>query len=179
MRTLKRKSELENLIKEYQGQKKSVGFVPTMGALHKGHLSLINKAKEENDVCICSIFVNPTQFNNPEDLEKYPRQVYSDIKLLEEANCDILFLPETEEMYPKVEEEILFDFGSLEKVMEGEFRPGHFVGVGTIVKKLLDVVNPDKAYFGKKDYQQLLIIKSVCKQFNIDTKIIGCDIVRE
>jgi len=179
MRTLKRKSEIEYLLEDCRNNKKSIGFVPTMGALHRGHLSLISKAKEENDICVVSIYVNPTQFNNPNDLEKYPRQIEQDIKLLEEVNCDVLFVPETEEMYPKNDVKIDFNFGNLENVMEGESRPGHFNGVGTIVKKLFDIVKPNRAYFGKKDYQQLLIIRSVCAQYNIDTEIVGCDIVRE
>ena len=179
MRTLKRKAEIKSLLEDYRNKEKSIGFVPTMGALHNGHLSLIKKAKEENDICVVSIYVNPTQFNNPNDLENYPRQLEEDTKLLEEVNCDILFVPKTEEMYPKNDEEIIFNFGELENVMEGKFRPGHFNGVGTIVKKLLDIVKPNRAYFGKKDYQQLLIIKSICKQYNIDTEIIGCEIIRE
>jgi pantoate--beta-alanine ligase len=179
MRTLKRKGEIKSLLEDYRNKEKSIGFVPTMGALHNGHLSLIKKAKEENDICVVSIYVNPTQFNNPNDLENYPRQLEEDTKLLEEVNCDILFVPKTEEMYPKNDDDIIFNFGKLENVMEGKFRPGHFNGVGTIVKKLLDIVKPNRAYFGKKDYQQLLIIKSVCKQYNINTEIIGCEIIRE
>jgi len=179
MRTLKRKGEIESLLENYRNNEKSIGFVPTMGALHRGHLSLIRKAKEENDICVCSIYVNPTQFNNPNDLEKYPRQLEEDIKLLENINCDILFAPDNEEMYPENEDEMSFNFGELENVMEGKYRPGHFMGVGTIVKKLLDIVKPNRAYFGKKDYQQLLIIRSVCEQYNIDTEIIGCEIIRE
>jgi len=179
MRTLKRKSEIESLLEDYRNNEKSVGFVPTMGALHSGHLSLIRKAKEENDICVCSIYVNPTQFNNPNDLEKYPRQLKDDTALLEAENCDILFAPENEDMYPENDVEIHFNFGKLENVMEGKYRPGHFNGVGTIVKKLLDIVKPNKAYFGKKDYQQLLIIKSVCEQYNINTEIVGCEIIRE
>lgn len=157
----------------------SLGFVPTMGALHNGHLALVKKSKLENDICVCSIFVNPTQFNNPKDLEKYPRQLDRDVSLLESVNCDLLFIPEVEEMYPEGEHEIRFNFGELESVMEGADRPGHFQGVGTIVKKLFDIVEPDKAYFGNKDYQQLLIIKSITQQYKLSPKIIGCDIVRE
>lgn len=158
---------------------RSVGFVPTMGALHEGHLSLVKNAKHENEVCVCSVFVNPTQFNDPNDLLKYPRQIERDIELLESVNCDYLFFPEEDEMYPEGEEQIQFDFGSLEKVMEGQNRPGHFQGVGIIVKKLLEIVRPDRAYFGKKDYQQLLIIKSLNAQYNLGVDIIGCEIIRE
>jgi len=179
MRILKTKVEIKNVLKEYEEHGKSIGFVPTMGALHEGHMSLIYQAKEENDICVCSIFVNPTQFNEANDLEKYPRQLDQDITFLEAAYCDVLFLPEVEEMYPANEESINFEFGKLAEVMEGKSRPGHFRGVATIVKKLLDIVTPTTAYFGKKDYQQLLIIRSVCQQYNISTEIIGCDIVRE
>jgi len=179
MRTIRSILDIKNVISEYHQMNYSIGFVPTMGALHDGHLSLISKAKQENDICICSIFVNPTQFNNTEDLKKYPRQENADIKLLEELNCDIVFIPTIEEMYPKGDKSFTFNFGELENVMEGKFRPGHFNGVGTIVKKLLEIIEPNKAYFGKKDYQQLLIIKSVCEQYKIDAEIIGCEIVRE
>ncbi len=179
MRALKTINEIKNFIVDCRKQDNSIGFVPTMGALHEGHLSLISKAKKENDICVCSIFVNPSQFNNNNDLEKYPRQLDTDIQLLESVNCDLVFIPEVSEMYPKNEKTINFNFGELEMVMEGKSRPGHFNGVATIVKKLLDIITPDKAYFGKKDYQQLLIVKSLCKQFNIKTDIIGCDIIRE
>jgi pantoate--beta-alanine ligase len=157
---------------------KTIGFVPTMGALHKGHIALIENAKKENDITVCSIFINPIQFNNKEDYIKYPKSTESDILMLEKVNCDLLFLPEESEMYPddKVNN---YDLGDLDKIMEGAFRPGHFNGVAVIVKKLFDIVEPDRAYFGKKDFQQLAIIKYFVKQYKIDIQIIGCETVRE
>jgi pantoate--beta-alanine ligase len=157
---------------------KTIGFVPTMGALHHGHLSLIENARKENDITVCSIFINPIQFNNKEDYIKYPRSTESDILMLEKANCDFLFIPEESEMYPD-DEVINYDLGGLDKNMEGAFRPGHFNGVAVIVKKLLDIVEPDRAYFGQKDFQQLAIIKYFVKQNKIPVQIIGCQTVRE
>jgi pantoate--beta-alanine ligase len=175
----KSKKELYSFLKKERKNSLSIGFVPTMGALHQGHLKLVKQCVKENDVSVCSIFVNPTQFNNAEDLTKYPRQLQDDISLLESVNCDYLFAPDVDDMYPANENKIDFNFGKLELVMEGANRPGHFQGVATIVKKLFEIVNPHKAYFGKKDYQQLLIIKSLTQQYNLSPKIIGCDIVRE
>ncbi len=166
-------------ISELKQQGKTIGFVPTMGALHEGHLSLMRKAKEENDVLAVSIFVNPIQFNNKEDLEKYPRDIYTDIKMLEEVDCDILFAPDEKEMYPGGYPSEKFDFGNLEKVMEGKFRPGHFNGVAIVVKRLFEIIKPDKAYFGKKDFQQLAIIKKMVKTGQIPVEIIPCEIIRE
>ncbi|HOV10751.1 MAG TPA: pantoate--beta-alanine ligase [Bacteroidales bacterium] len=169
-------------IKAYlHSQKKlqcSIGFVPTMGALHAGHLSLIEKAKSENDICVCSIFVNPIQFNNLEDLKKYPVQKDQDLDLLREKGCDVVFCPENKEMYPEAVEES-YDFGPLEKMMEGAFRPGHFNGVAVVVKRLFDIVTPDKAYFGEKDFQQLQIIRSLVKQKKLPVTIVACPIVRD
>ncbi len=157
---------------------KSIGFVPTMGALHEGHLSLMRCAKKENDVLVVSIFVNPIQFNNAEDLKKYPRTLEGDIKKLETVQCNVLFAPDTDEMYPeKVDHQ--YDFGQLDKVMEGAFRPGHFNGVAIVVKKLFDIVQPDSAYFGEKDFQQLAIIKKLVEIENIPVQIVSCPIVRE
>ncbi len=157
---------------------KSIGFVPTMGALHEGHLSLMRCAKKENDVLVVSIFVNPIQFNNAEDLKKYPRTLEGDIKKLETVQCNVLFAPDTDEMYPeKVDRQ--YDFGQLDKVMEGAFRPGHFNGVAIVVKKLFDIVQPDSAYFGEKDFQQLAIIKKLVEIENIPVQIVSCPIVRE
>ncbi len=179
MKILKTRKEVNNTLRNKLLNNASLGFVPTMGALHSGHLTLIKQAIDENDLSICSIFVNPTQFNNKQDLEKYPRTIEKDIQLLESINCDYLFLPTVEEMYPQGEENIQFDFGNLEKVMEGKDRPGHFQGVGIIVKKLFEIIQPTRAYFGKKDYQQLLIIKSLTKQYQLSPQIIACDIIRE
>lgn len=158
---------------------KKIGFVPTMGALHAGHLSLIAKAATENDVVVCSIFVNPTQFNNASDLEKYPRMPDADIHLLKLAGCDYAFLPSEDEIYPNGKQLLDIDFGALEKVMEGEFRPGHFKGMATVVNRLFEIVNPHHAYFGKKDFQQLAIVKNMVKQLRLPVNVIGCDTLRE
>ncbi|MCF8299370.1 MAG: pantoate--beta-alanine ligase [Saprospiraceae bacterium] len=157
---------------------KTIGFVPTMGALHDGHLSLIQKAKQDNDIVVCSIFVNPIQFNNKEDLEKYPRVITNDIKLLQNNDCDYLFNPSVDEMYPKPDDTI-FDFGHLDKVMEGNSRPGHFNGVAIVVKKLFEIIEPHKAYFGEKDFQQLLIIKKLTEICKLNVEIIPYPIIRE
>ncbi len=157
---------------------KSVGFVPTMGALHDGHLELMRRAKSENDFLVVSVFVNPKQFDNPEDLKKYPRDLDKDMQLLEGVGCDVLFAPEVEEMYPE-EENQNYNFGPLERVMEGASRKGHFNGVAIVVRKLFDIVNPDKAYFGEKDFQQLAIIQQLVKQTKQPVEIIPCPIVRE
>jgi len=171
-------SKIIETLDDFQREGKSIGFVPTMGALHAGHISLIQESKANNDITIASIFVNPIQFNNKEDLEKYPNQIEKDIQMLEEENCDILFNPTVEEMYP-TPDLTEFDFGKLEKVMEGANRPGHFRGVAIVVKRLFEIIKPTKAYFGKKDYQQLLIVKSLVSQYNLSPEIIACNIVRE
>jgi len=157
---------------------KSIGFVPTMGALHEGHLNLVSRSCLENDISGCSIFVNPIQFNNPEDLQKYPRTLENDLKLLEKAGCDMVFVPSAGEMYPEPVTK-KFDFGALERVMEGAHRPGHFNGVAIVVEKLFDIFGPDRAYFGEKDFQQLRIIQSLVKMENIPVKIVPCPTVRE
>lgn len=157
----------------------SVGFVPTMGALHQGHLSLIARCKKENDITVCSVFVNPIQFNNTEDYAKYPIQQEKDAEMLASEGCDIVFIPSREEMYPKDEVLPEYNFGDLETVMEGAFRPGHFNGVAVVVKKLFDIAVPDKAYFGEKDFQQLQIIKSLVIQEKLAITIVPCPIVRE
>lgn len=156
----------------------SIGFIPTMGALHQGHLSLIKEAKKENGYVTCSIFVNPIQFNNKNDLQVYPRDINRDIKLLESAGCDFLFHPSETEMYPEPVN-VVFDFGNLDKVMEGMFRPGHFNGVAVVVKKLFEILKPDRAYFGLKDYQQLVIIHKVVNDFKLPVEIVPCSTVRE
>lgn len=156
----------------------SVGFVPTMGALHEGHLSLVKQAVAENPLVVVSIFVNPNQFNDPGDLERYPRTLETDMKLLETTGCQLVFAPAVQEVYPEPDTR-KFNFGKLEEVMEGKFRPGHFNGVAQVVSRLFDMVQPDKAYFGLKDFQQLAIIKSMVKQLNLAVEIVPCAIVRE
>ncbi len=179
METLTTVKNTRNYIHGLKKSGKTIGFVPTMGALHQGHLELMKCAKKENDILAVSIFVNPIQFNNPEDLEKYPRDLYHDIKLLEDVGCDFLFIPDEKEMYPDGMPDVQYDFGDLERVMEGKFRPGHFNGVAIVVKRLFDIIEPDKAYFGEKDYQQLAIIKKLVEKENLDIEIIPCPIVRE
>jgi pantoate--beta-alanine ligase len=158
---------------------KTVGFVPTMGALHKGHLSLIKQAKKENDIVVVSIFVNPTQFDNKKDLDKYPITIEADLKLLKKVKCDVVFIPSTKEIYSENIQSQSFDFGGIAHEMEGEFRDGHFDGVGTIVKRLFEIVKPNKAYFGEKDFQQLQIIKKLVEIENLPIEIVGCKIFRE
>ena len=159
---------------------KSIGFVPTMGALHDGHITLVKRSKMENDFTVCSIFINPIQFNNPEDLLKYPRNLARDAKWLGECGCDVLFAPEVAEMYPEGEEPVIdVDFGMLDKIMEGKFRPGHFKGVAIVVKKLFAIVNPTKAYFGKKDFQQLAVIRHMVSALTLPVEVVACDTVRE
>lgn len=170
--------DIQRFVEEKRNEGLKIGFVPTMGALHEGHLSLINRAKKENDIVVCSVFVNPIQFNNPADLEKYPRTPEKDIEKLEQAGCDAVFMPSAEEMYPeKVEDH--YDFGDLERVMEGACRPGHFNGVAIVVRKLFEIITPNKAYFGEKDFQQLAIINKMVKDLNMNLEIVPCPIVRE
>jgi pantoate--beta-alanine ligase len=157
---------------------KTVGFVPTMGALHQGHLSLVDICKSMCDITVASIFVNPTQFNDMGDYQRYPRTLEKDEAILEKAGCDIVFTPAENEIYPETDKRI-FDFGELDKVMEGKFRPGHFNGVAQVVSRLFDIVNPNKSFFGQKDFQQVSIIKNMVKQLNLTTEIVVCPIVRE
>lgn len=177
MLLIKTVEELQKSVAEARQNGKKVGLVPTMGALHDGHLSLIQRARKENEVVVVSIFVNPTQFNNQEDLVKYPRTLDADLQLIENY-VDIVFAPTPEEVY-KVPATEHYDFGDLEKVMEGPMRPGHFNGVGIIVKRLFDWTQPDRAYFGEKDFQQIAIIKSLVKQCGLSLEIVPCPIVRE
>ncbi|MCU0370462.1 MAG: pantoate--beta-alanine ligase [Bacteroidales bacterium] len=170
--------ETRHYLESLRTSGKLLGFVPTMGALHEGHLRLVERARRENSLVACSIFVNPIQFNNPEDLEKYPRTVENDIELLQDTGCDLVFVPSVEEMYPGPVTE-KYDFGALERVMEGASRPGHFNGVAIVVKKLFDIIQPDTAYFGEKDFQQLRIIQSLVKMEQIPVTIIPCPTVRE
>jgi len=157
----------------------TIGFVPTMGALHKGHLSLIEQARKENDIVVVSIFVNPTQFDKQEDLINYPKTIDQDLSLLKSVFCDIVFAPSSQEIYADNVKSQSFNFDGLEHQMEGKFRTGHFDGVGTIVKRLFEIVKPNKAYFGEKDFQQLQIIKKMVEKHQIPVKIIACDIYRE
>ena len=156
----------------------TIGLVPTMGALHPGHLGLVRASNRENNVTICSIFVNPTQFNNPADLDNYPRTLERDFDLLQEALCDVVFCPSIQEMYPQASQ-VKFDLGRLDKIMEGEFRPGHFSGVALVVSKLFNIVKPDAAYFGQKDYQQFKIISRLVHELKFDLKLVCIPIVRE
>lgn len=178
MITLYTINDLQNAVSISKNERKTIGFVPTMGALHEGHISLVKKCRERNNVCIVSIFVNPTQFNNQTDLEKYPRTIDEDIKLLNYAGVDIVFVPSVQEIYPEPDNR-QFDFGQLDKVMEGKFRPGHFNGVAQVVSRLFDIVKPDKAYFGEKDFQQLAIIRQMVRQLNIPVEIVPMPIRRE
>ncbi|MCR9011169.1 pantoate--beta-alanine ligase [Gabonibacter chumensis] len=178
METIYKKSQLTALIEKLKNEGKKVGFVPTMGALHEGHISLVKTCKRDNDITVVSIFVNPTQFNDKEDLKRYPRTVEKDIVLLEKNGCDYAFVPDVEEIYPE-EDTRSFDFGYVETVMEGAKRPGHFNGVGQVVSKLFDIVKPHRAYFGMKDFQQIAIIKNMVKQLHYNLEIIPCPIVRE
>jgi len=171
-------SEATGYLKLHKEQGKKIGLVPTMGALHQGHISLVKKARYENDIVICSIFVNPIQFNNPEDLAKYPRNLDSDLEYLNKADCDMVFVPSEKEMYPEPVNTV-YDFGKLDKVMEGRFRPGHFNGVAIVVHRLFEILPADNAYFGEKDFQQLTIIKKMVKDFSLPVTIVPCPIVRE
>ena len=177
MMLIKTVEELQKNVAVARQNGEKVGLVPTMGALHEGHLSLIKRARKENQLVVVSIFVNPTQFNNADDLAKYPRTLDADLKLVE-PYADIVFAPSAEEVY-KVPATEHYDFGALEKVMEGPMRPGHFNGVGIIVKRLFDWVQPDRAYFGEKDFQQIAIIRSLVRQCGLTVEIVACPIVRE
>lgn len=170
--------ELLSCVDTFKREGKTIGLLPTMGALHEGHLSLAKRAKEENDVLICSVFVNPIQFNNKEDLEKYPRDLEADVALLDGIGCDVVFAPSAEEVYAEEPTE-KYSFGALEQVLEGPQRPGHFNGVATIVHKLFKWARPDRAYFGEKDYQQIAIVKDLVRQFSIPVQIVECPIYRD
>ncbi len=180
MEILKSRAQIESYVERNRECGKRIGFAPTMGALHKGHISLYEHAKKENDLVISSIYVNPTQFNNKQDLEKYPRNVENDISILEKSGfVDAVYLPSTEELYPDGLNADEYDFEGLENEMEGEFRPGHFNGVGTVVERLFRHVKPDNAYFGEKDYQQLAIIRKMTEKKNLPVKINGVATLRE
>lgn len=173
-------SELQEDLDTKRSSGGSIGFVPTLGALHEGHVSLLKESKKRCGITVCSIFVNPTQFNNPVDYELYPRNTEKDKKILEEAGCDCLFLPGVGEIYPSEDyKHISFDPGRLGQVLEGAHRPGHFSGMASVVKRLLDIVRPDKAFFGQKDFQQYLIIKKMAGYYNLPMEIVRCPTIRE
>ena len=179
MKVLKSKKTLIDYVERQREMGKKIGFAPTMGALHQGHLSLYKAAKKENDEVISSIFVNPTQFNNPDDFQKYPKTLEKDLELLEKAGVDAVYVPNVEEMYPDGLSSKKYDFDGLENEMEGKYRPGHFDGVGTIVEELFRQVQPHNAYFGEKDYQQLAIIKKMVEKTKLPVKIHGVPTLRE
>ncbi|MGL5786309.1 MAG: pantoate--beta-alanine ligase [Bacteroidales bacterium] len=178
MRVVTTTADLRKEINAAREAGKKIGFVPTMGALHNGHIQLVKRCVSENEFSVVSIFVNPTQFNDKNDLNKYPRTLDADCKLLDETGCSLVFAPSVDEVYPQ-EDTRQFDFGQLDKVMEGEFRPGHFNGVAQVVSRLFDAVTPDNAYFGEKDFQQLAIIREMVKMLNYPVTIHPCPIVRE
>ena len=179
MKVFKTKKELKTYFKEFRSENSKIGFVPTMGALHKGHLSLLEKSIENNDITIASIFVNPTQFNKKEDLENYPRTLESDLSLLESISCDVVFIPSVKEIYTNTVTSSHFNFDGLETLMEGKYREGHFNGVGTIVKKLFEIILPTNAYFGEKDFQQLQIIRKMVEKTALDVTVVCCATHRE
>lgn len=179
MQVVNRVEALQKILQKHLISNKKIGFVPTMGALHEGHISLIKRALTENEVVIASIFVNPTQFNNPSDLEKYPRTPIEDIQRLENSGCHIAFLPDVDTIYPKDFNAPQVNLGSLDKVMEGKHRPGHFQGVVTVVYRLFDIVKPTNAYFGRKDFQQVAIIKAMKKVLNLPVNVIECPTLRD
>src|SRR6056297_1697465 len=178
MEVFQSKEGVNQEIYKYRNKGNTVGFVPTMGALHEGHISLINCSVEQNNITVVSIFVNPTQFNQRADYEKYPRDLSKDLDRLEKIGVDIVFTPTEKEMYPE-EDNRKFDFGHLDKVLEGAHRPGHFNGVAQIVSKLFETIIPDRAYFGEKDFQQLVIIKKLTEKLKMDIEIVACPIKRE
>ncbi len=181
MQIITTKNEIAAFVAQCKATQKTIGFVPTMGALHNGHLELVRRAVAENDVCVVSVFVNPTQFNDKNDLTNYPRTLEADTQLLQSVGCAAVFAPSAEEMYDEQEmnARFEFDFGGLDQVMEGKFRPGHFNGVVQVVSKLFRLVDPNRAYFGEKDFQQLAIIRRMVAVMQFPVEIVGCPIVRE
>ena len=178
MKVFEKVSELQEHLNDLTKSGKSVGFVPTMGALHQGHVSLVTRCVAENDVCVVSIFVNPIQFNNPEDLHNYPRTIDKDLELLEKTGCDVVFAPTESEVYPKPDTRV-FDLGFLDTVMEGKQRPGHFQGVAKVVSRLFEIVKPHNAYFGEKDFQQIAVIRHMVNLVGLSVNIVSCPILRE
>jgi pantoate--beta-alanine ligase len=180
MITFKKRIDISNYIVNYKKTSGKIGFIPTMGALHKGHISLIEASKKTDTLTICSIFVNPTQFNNSADFEKYPVTIEKDIDMLEKAGCNVLFLPSVEEIYPADSSTTLpYELGFIETVLDGKYRPGHFQGVCNVVQRLLDIVQPNTIYLGQKDYQQCMIIKKLTELIQSPTQIIICPTLRE
>ena len=178
MKVLRTVGELQEAMKLHRDAGKTIGLVPTMGALHAGHISLMNRARGDNDFVVASVFVNPTHFNNPTDLETYPRTEEADCRVLESAGVDYAFIPSVEEIYPEPDTRV-FDLGEVAEVMEGAMRPGHFNGVAQIVSKLFAWVNPTRAYFGEKDFQQIAVIRRMAKLEGFNFEIVACPIVRE
>ncbi|OYX90914.1 MAG: pantoate--beta-alanine ligase, partial [Sphingobacteriia bacterium 35-40-5] len=178
MKIFNNREAIHHYLDDLRSAGKSIGFVPTMGALHAGHLSLIEAARGKTDIVVCSIFVNPTQFNDKKDLENYPRPIEEDLQKLRAFNCDVLFLPEVDEMYNS-SEFWKIELGNLDKILEGKIRPGHYQGVTQIVKKLFDTVKPDYAFFGQKDYQQIMVIAHMVNKLKIRVKLVICPIIRE
>jgi pantoate--beta-alanine ligase len=178
MEIFKKIAPLKAFLKGIRKSEKTIGLVPTMGALHEGHLALINASKAQNHVTVATIYINPTQFNNPADLEKYPKSLNEDVYKLEKVGCDVVFVPDNEEMYESITQ-LKFDFGPLGTVMEGKFRPGHFSGVALIVSKLFNIVQPDNAYFGQKDWQQFAIIQQIANELKFDLTLHSVPTFRE
>lgn len=178
MQVFQQISEVKTYISSQKQQHKTIGFVPTMGALHQGHISLINESKKVCDITVCSIFVNPTQFNNANDLTRYPRTPEVDRQLLEQAGCDVLYMPDVKDIYPTTDTR-QFNFGYIDTILEAEHRPGHYNGVGQVVSILLAGIEPNKAFFGSKDYQQVMIVRTLVKQLKLPVEIISCPILRE
>ena len=171
--------DLKTFLDSCRDKNHTIGFVPTMGALHQGHLSLVQKSKQENTLTVVSIFVNPTQFDDPSDFKNYPSTLSLDVKALENIQCDVVFAPNVKEIYPRGLRSETFDFEGLELQMEGQFRKNHFNGVGTILKKLFQIVKPQRAYFGQKDFQQLQIVKKLSEKYGLDVEIVACPTFRE
>lgn len=179
MKVYSKIEEIQDVILDLKSKGKSIGFVPTMGALHEGHLSLVEKSTQNCDFTIVSVFVNPTQFNNQLDLENYPRTIEQDLELLKSTSCDFVFAPSINEIYPESFEKVNLNLGTLEHVMEGKHRPGHFDGVVNVVKRLFEITLPTKAYFGLKDFQQVAVIKFMTNAFEMHVEIVACETLRE
>jgi pantoate--beta-alanine ligase len=179
MQIFKKKDALKHCLSLAQQKNKQIGFVPTMGALHEGHISLVDFSNRENDITVVSIFVNPTQFDKPEDLKKYPKTLKKDLELLEKSGCDIVFIPTVEEIYSDNVNSKSYSFDGIEHQMEGAFRTGHFDGVATIIQVFFEIITPTKSYFGEKDFQQLQVVKKLAEKENLPVSVIGCPIFRE